>query len=69
MKCWGRCDNVKLQMGDYNLKTRMFSITMGGCDIVLGFKWIHTLGLISMDYHELYMRFIQYPNIYTLKGL
>ena len=36
MKYGGRCDNVKLQMGDYHLKTHMFSINMGGCDIVLG---------------------------------
>eukprot|EP00253_Pinus_taeda_P019071 PITA_19071 len=36
MKCEGRCENVKLQMGDYQLKTHMFSIHMGGCDIVLG---------------------------------
>ena len=53
-------------MGDYNLKTHMFSISMGGCDIVLGFKWIHTLGLITMDYHELYMSFNQDYRTYTL---
>lgn len=35
MKCGGRCENVKLQMGDYHLKTYMFSIDMGGFDIVL----------------------------------
>jgi len=36
MKCGDHCENVKLQMGDYTLKTHMFSIAMGGCDIVLG---------------------------------
>jgi hypothetical protein len=69
MKCGGVVRMSKLQMGDYNLKTHMFSISMGGCDIVLGVKWIHTLGLITMDYHELYMRFTQDDHIYTLKGL
>jgi len=34
MKCEGRCESVKLKMGDYQLKTHMFSIHMGGCDIV-----------------------------------
>jgi hypothetical protein len=50
MKCGGRCENFKLQMGDYHLKTHMFSIAMGGCDIVLGVEWLLTLGFITMDY-------------------
>jgi hypothetical protein len=36
MKCGGHCENVRLQIGDYHLKFDMFSIDMGGCDIVLG---------------------------------
>jgi hypothetical protein len=40
MKCGGNCENVKLQMDDYHMKTHMFSITMGGCDIVLGVEWL-----------------------------
>jgi hypothetical protein len=50
IKCGGHCENVKLQMDDYTLKNHMFSISMGGCDIVLGVKWLHTLGPITMDY-------------------
>eukprot|EP00253_Pinus_taeda_P028285 PITA_28285 len=44
MKCEGRCENVKIQMGDYQLKTNMFAIHMGGCDIVLGAEWLRILG-------------------------
>jgi hypothetical protein len=40
MKCGGKCENVKLQMGDYLLKSNMFSIEMGGCDVVLGVQWL-----------------------------
>ena len=36
MKCGGRCENVCLQIGDYHLKSHMFVIDMGGCEIVLG---------------------------------
>jgi hypothetical protein len=36
MKCWGECENVWIQIGQYHLKSHMFSIDMGGCDIVLG---------------------------------
>jgi len=36
MKCGGHCENVHLQIGDYHLKSHMFVIDMGNCDIVLG---------------------------------
>ena len=66
MKCGGRCENAKVKMGDYHLKTHMFSIYIGGCDIVLGVGWICTMGPITMDYRELYMRFTQDAHSYTL---
>jgi hypothetical protein len=36
MKCGGHCENVHLQISQYHMKYHMFSIDMGGCDIVLG---------------------------------
>jgi 3-dehydroquinate synthetase len=36
MKCGGKCEKVKLQLGEYQLKSNMFVIEMGGCDVVLG---------------------------------
>jgi hypothetical protein len=42
MKCGGHCENVCLQIGQYHLKSHMFSIDMGGCDIVLGVEWLHS---------------------------
>jgi hypothetical protein len=56
MKCGGCCENVCLQIGDYHLKYHMFSINMGGCDIVLGANWIRTLGPILMDFKDLTMQ-------------
>eukprot|EP00253_Pinus_taeda_P028301 PITA_28301 len=69
MKCEGHCENVKLQMGDYHLKTHMFAIHMGGCDIVLDADWLRTLGPITMDFQELYMSFKQNDHTHTLLGL
>lgn len=69
MKCEGRCENFKLQMGDYQLKTHMFFIHMGGCDFVLGAEWLRTLGPITMDFQELYMSFKQNNYTHTLRGL
>lgn len=69
MKCDGRCENVKLHMGDYHLKTQMFAINMGGCDIVLGAEWLRTLSPITVDFQELYMSFKQNDHTHTLHGL
>jgi hypothetical protein len=57
MKCGGSCENVQLQIGDYNLKSHMFFIDMGGCEIVLGVDWLRTLGPILMDFKDLTMQF------------
>jgi hypothetical protein len=69
MKCGGRCENVRLQIVDYNLKYHMFSIDMGGCDIVLGAEWLRTLGPILMDFKELTMQFDQEGQQYKFQGI
>jgi hypothetical protein len=55
MKCGGRYENVPLQIGQYHLKSHMFSIDMSGCGIVLGDEWLHTLKPITMDLYNLTM--------------
>jgi hypothetical protein len=69
MKCGGCCENVCLQIGDYHLKSHMFAIDMGGCDIVLGADWLRTLGPILMDFKELTMQFDQEGHQYKFKGI
>jgi hypothetical protein len=49
MKCGGHCENVSLQIGQYHLKSHIFSIDMGGCDIVLGVEWLRTHDPILVD--------------------
>jgi hypothetical protein len=69
MKCGGHCENVRLQIGDYHLKYHMFSIDMGGCDIVLGAYWLRDLGPILMDFKELTMQFDQEGHQYKFQGI
>ena len=69
MKCGGRCENVHLQIGDYHLKSHMFAINMGGCDIVLVAYWLRTLGPILMDFKELTMQFQQVGQQYKFQGI
>jgi hypothetical protein len=42
---------------------------MGGCDIVFGVEWIHTLGPITMDFKELTMQFQQKGHWYKFQGI
>jgi len=53
MKCGGHCENVCLQIGQYNMKSHMFAIDMGGFEIMLGVEWLRTLGPILIDLKEL----------------
>jgi hypothetical protein len=69
MKCGGRCENVCLQIGEYHLKSHLFSIDMGGCDIVLGANWLRTLGPILMDFKDLTMQFNQEGHQYKFQGI
>jgi len=69
MKCGGRCENVRLQIGQYHLTSHMFAIDMGGCDIVLGVEWLRTLGPILMDFKDLSMQFQQEGQQYKLQGI
>jgi hypothetical protein len=69
MKCGGYCENVRLQIGDYHLKSHMFYIDMGDCDIVLGVEWLKTLGPILMDFKELTMQFDQEGQQYKFQGI
>jgi hypothetical protein len=69
MKCGGLYENVRLQIGDYHLKSHMFAINMGGCGIVLGADWLRTLGPILMDFKELTMQFDQEVHQYKFQGI
>jgi hypothetical protein len=58
-----------LQIGDYHLKSHMFAIDMGGCDIVLGADWLRTLGPILMGFKALNMQFDQEGHQYKFQGI
>jgi hypothetical protein len=44
-------------MGRYLPKSHMFSIGMGGRDVVVREEWLHTLGPVTMDFKDLSTRF------------
>ena len=69
VSCSGKCHSIKLSMGDYQLDTPMYEISMGAADIVLGVQWLTTLGTIEMNFQELFMRFQSKGKVVELRGL
>ena len=57
LPCKGKCRNVCISIGDYTLRSNMFVMPLGGCDVILGTQWLHTLGPILWDFIELWMLF------------
>ena len=68
MKCGGSFENVRLQLGYHHFKTHSLAIDMGGGDIFLGLEWLHTLGLVTMEFNEIYLRFNQNSHTHTLSS-
>ena len=69
LPCKGKCYNVCISIGDYKLCSNMFSMPLGGCDVILGTQWLRTLGPILWDFAELWMQFFVNGKKHTLKGL
>jgi hypothetical protein len=51
------------------MKSHMFAINMGSCDIVLSVEWLQTLGPITMAFKELTMQFQQAGQQYKFQGI
>jgi hypothetical protein len=66
---WGCCENMCLQIGDYSLKSHMFSIEMGGCDIVLGVEWLCTLGHRHHGFQGVIHELPAVGHCYTFQGI
>ena len=57
INCSGKCHNLNLAMGEYVLNSPMISIPMGDVDVVLGFQWLQSLGIVAFNFQELLMKF------------
>ena len=52
----GRYHNIKLSMGEYVLNSPMISIPMGVVDVVLRVQWLHSLGTVTFNFQELFLK-------------
>eukprot|EP00253_Pinus_taeda_P016234 PITA_16234 len=57
INCSGKCHNIKLSIRECVLTSLMFSIPMGGVDVVLGVQCLQSLGTIAFNFQEFFMKF------------
>jgi hypothetical protein len=57
INCSGKCHSIKLTIEDYLLDILMIAIQMGGVDVVLEVQWSQSLGIMALNFQELFMRF------------
>jgi hypothetical protein len=59
---------VKLQILDFNLESKLYTVPLGGVDAVLGVQWLQTLGTYSFNHHEHFIQFKCQWKSYKLDG-
>ncbi|XP_057952937.1 uncharacterized protein LOC131147183 [Malania oleifera] len=69
IRCEGRCRAVSFVVQGTRFEADMYSLVLGGCDIVLGILWLSTLGKIMWNFVELTIKLHQNGQTVCLKGL
>ena len=69
INCSGKCHNIKLNTGEYFFDSPMIAIQMGGVDVVLGIQWLQSLGIVALNFQDLFMRFFSEGKEIELRGI
>ena len=69
INCCGKCHNIKLSTGKIVLNSPMFSIPMGGVDVVIGVQWLQSLGTIAFNFQEIFLKFFWEGKEVELRGI
>jgi hypothetical protein len=67
--CPGCCTTITFSLQEYDFKTNLHLLVLGGCDMVLGVDWLSSLGPILWDFVELTMKFSHQSREISLQGL
>lgn len=57
IKMQGRCPVVNIQLGELKIVVDAYIMELGGIDIILGVRWLETLGKVVMNWKEMSMSF------------
>jgi hypothetical protein len=69
INCSGKFHKINITIGEYVMNSSMISIPMGGVDVVLGVQWLKSLGTVSFNFKEIFMKFSLEGKEFELKGI
>jgi hypothetical protein len=69
INCSGKCNQINITMGEYVTNSPMIAIPMGAADVVLGIKWIQSLGTMDFNFQEIFMKFSLKGKEIELRGI
>jgi hypothetical protein len=64
----GSFHKVKLQIQDFNLESKFYTIPLGGVDAVLAIQWLQNLGTYSVNHQDNFIKFKWKWKTYKLYG-
>lgn len=62
----GCCKVMELSLAGYHCHTDLYSLPLGGCDVVLGVHWLSTVSPVLWDFQLLTMEFTKDHYTYKL---
>ncbi|XP_022636349.1 uncharacterized protein LOC111241659 [Vigna radiata var. radiata] len=64
----GRCETVRISLGDTTVEEELYVLELGGVDVVLGIAWLAKLGEVVINWREMSMRFGVANEKITIRG-
>lgn len=65
---WGTCKGIMLNLPELQIIEEFLPFELGGSDVILGIKWLQTLGDMTVNWHELWMQLWDRNRLVTIKG-
>jgi hypothetical protein len=65
----GKCYKINLTMGEYVMNSPIITIPMGGDDFIVGVQWLKSLGTLTFNFEELFMKFSLEGKYIELRGI
>ena len=69
INCSGKCHSIMLTMGEYLLDSPMIAIQMGGDNVVLGVQCLQSLGTLTFNFQELFLKIFSKGREIELRGI
>lgn len=68
IQCCQLCEEVLVHIQNQSFTVDLHVLTLCGTDLVLGARWLKSLGPVLTDYNDLIMKFMHVEKIIELKG-